>query len=421
MKLEDGNLWRNRDFLKLWGGETVSLFGSHITNLALPLAAALTLNASPAQMGVLNALRYLPFLLITLFAGVWVDRHRRRPILVAADIGRALLMGLIPLLALAGVLAMEHLYAIVFAAGALTVFFDLAYGAYLPSLVERANLVGANSRLQASASAAEVGGPGLAGILTQLVSAPFAILLDALSFVVSALSLWLIRKPEDRPARPDERRDLAREIREGLRVTFGNRYLRAIAGEAATYNLFNTAMDTVFVLYATRRLGIGPGMLGLIVATGSAGALVGAALAGPLGRRLGSGPTILLGMIVGCAAPLLIPLVVDASPVGLGMLVAAYFVGGMAVAVTNVHVVSLRQTITPDHLLGRMTASYRTVIYGTLPIGAMIGGYVGSAFGLRAALFVGALGVLSAVLWVIFSPVPGLRDLSSAAAPASGD
>jgi MFS family permease len=301
-------LWRQPDFLKLWAGQTVSLFGSQVTTLALPLTAVLVLRATPVQMGILGAAQFLPYLLLTLFAGVWVDRRRRRPMLIVADLGRAGLVGLIPLLALLGWLRMDALYGIALLLGVLTVLFDLAYQSYLPALVQRTHLIEGNSKLQVSASVAEIGGPGLAGLLVQVITAQGAVLVDAGSFLVSVLSLTLIHKPEPAPVAPPTRQNVRRELAEGLRLTFGNRYLRALAGEAATSNGFGEAITTLFVLYAVRQLGIGPERLGLILATGSIGALVGSATAGTLGRRFGVGPTIVGSMLLACLPLLVVPL-----------------------------------------------------------------------------------------------------------------
>ncbi|GIV95869.1 MAG: hypothetical protein KatS3mg057_0526 [Herpetosiphonaceae bacterium] len=236
MRWRVGSLSRNLDFLKLWSGQTISLFGSEISELALPLTAVLVLQATPIQMGLLGVARFVPFLLVTLLAGVWIDRRRRRPILIAADAGRGVLVALVPLLAIAGMLRIEHLYIVAFMVGVLSVFFELAYQAFLPSLVEREQVIEGNSKLQASASATAVGGPGLAGLLIEIVSAPVALLIDAFSFLISAVSLSLIRKPEPEPLarRPGE--SLLRQIGEGLRVVFGNPYLRAFVGEAASFN-----------------------------------------------------------------------------------------------------------------------------------------------------------------------------------------
>jgi MFS family permease len=400
----------NRDFLKLWAGETISLLGTQVTVLALPLVAVLTLHASAAQVGVLNACRYAPFVLVTLFAGVLVDRLRRRSTLIVANLGRALLIGLIPLAAFADALRIEYLYAVGFAVGVLTVFFDLAYQAYLPALVKREQLTAANGRLQASASAAELGGPGLGGLIVQAASAPSALLVDGASFLVSLTSLAAIRQREPRPG-AEGRPPLLPAIVAGFRFTFGNTYLRAIAAEAATFNLFEQTIMTAFLVYAIRELHFSPGLLGLVISAGAAGALLGSLMAGRLGRRLGLGATIVGAMVVACSVPLLIALPSGRSGGSIGALAAVFCVWGGAVAVSNVLVVSLRQTVTPEAMLGRMNASYRFLTYGAIPLGALLGGGLAGAIGLRATLLVGALGLLTALLWVVFSPVRRLAVL----------
>src|ERR1051326_7208390 len=273
-----GELWHHADFLKLWTGETISLFGSQITLLALPLTAISVLHATTFQVGLLNAAGFAPFLFLTLFAGVWIDHHHRRPILLVSNIGRAFLLGLIPLLAFMGWLRIEELYVIALLAGCFTVFFYLAFQAFFPTLVQQDHLVEGNSKLSASQSMAEIGGPGIAGILVQFVGAPFAILVDALSFCIAGFSIMLLRTPEPPSTTPMNRHKQLREIGEGFRITFRNRYLLAFAGEAATYNLFWQMILAVFVLYAVRNLHLSPGILGLLFAVGSIGALLGAVL-----------------------------------------------------------------------------------------------------------------------------------------------
>ncbi len=287
---------------------------------------------------------------------------------------------------------------------------------------KRVNSAQRNSKLQVSASVAEIGGPGLAGLLVQVISAPGALLMDAGSFLVSVVSLFLIRKPEPMPATSTTRHHLGRDLAEGLRVTFGNRYLRVLAGEAATSNGFGEMITTLFVLYAVRQLGIEPERLGLILATGSIGALVGSATAGTLGRRFGVGPTIVGSMLLACFPLLMVPLAGGPPLVVTLLLVLAFFLSGWGLALSNVQVISLRQAITPDHLLGRVHASYRTVVTGAIPLGALLGGLLGGAIGLQHALLVAALGAACAPLWVLLSPVPRLRELPAAigeAAPAA--
>lgn len=408
------DLWRDRDFVQFWAGESVSLVGSQITALALPFMAVLVLGASPAQMGLLGALGFLPFLLVTLPAGAWIDRHRRRPVLIVANLGRAALLATIPLAALVGALRMELLYVIAFAVGVLTVAFEVAYLAYVPSLVSRGRLTTANGRLLASASAAEMGGPGLAGVLISLIGAPLALAVDSVSYIVSALNLsGISRKEPPPPAEEPGRRDIVAEIREGLRVTFSNPLLRAVAGEAATYNGLYQMIEVLILLYFTRELGLDPATIGLLFATGAVGALIGSLVAGRLAGRFGVGRVLTTSMVIGCAAPLLLPLAGGPQLVSIAIIGISFFLGGFGVAVSNVHVVSIRQAATPDRLLGRMNASYRTVVWGVIPLGAVVGGVLGELVGLRTTLVIAAVGLLFAPLWVLRSPIPRMQRLPS--------
>jgi len=406
-----GTLERHRDFLKLWTGQTVSLVGSEVTRLALPLTAIVVLKATPAQVGVLTAAGYVPFLLLTLPAGVWIDHRRGRPVLSAADLGRAALMGLVPLLAALGRLSIASLAVIWLLVGILTVFFELAYQAFLPALLPREHVVAGNSKLAASESVAEIAGPGLGGPLVQLVTAPLALLVDALSFLVSAVSLALITTPEPCPIQDTERPGVRREIAEGVRFVWGNRLLRAFAGEATSYNVCWQVIQTVFLLYAVRTLGFSPLTLGLVFAIDSLGALLGALLTDRVARRIGVGPTILGATILSAVTPLALPVVPAHTMATVALLAAVLFLRGVGVTACNVHVVSLRQAITPDRLRGRMNASYRMLTYGTIPIGALLGGQLGQHIGLRPTLLIGALGLATGWLWIAASPIPSLRRL----------
>lgn len=412
-------LWRHPDFLKLWAGQTVSVFGDQITFLALPLVAVLTLKADAVQMGLLGAAERAPFLLVGLFAGVWVDRLRRRPVLIIADIGRALLLGLIPVVALLDRLTIHYLYVVAFLVGVLTVFFDVAHQSYLPVLVSRERLVEGNTRLAMSSSVATIAGPGLAGLLVQLVTAPLALLVDACSFAISVVALLTIgaREPAPRPAATagGRRAGIWQEIGEGLRVVLGNRILRAIAGCTGTSNLFSSVTFTVLVLYVTRDLGLSPALLGVVLAGFGPGGLLGALLAGPLARRFGVGPVIVGSVALGGITSLILP--VASGPVALTvpLLLVWSLVGGMANPIYNITQVSLRQQITPDRVQGRMNATMRFIVWGTMPIGALVGGFLGASIGLRPTLLVGTLGSLLAILWVYCSPV---RALHAAPPPA---
>jgi MFS family permease len=411
-KLPSGDLWHDRDFVRFWAGETVSLVGSQVTSLALPITAVLVLGASAGQMGLLGALGFLPFVLVTLPAGAWIDRHRRRPILIVANLGRAGLLAIIPLAAVAGVLRIELLYVIAFGVGVLTVAFEVAYLAYVPALVPRDQLTTANGRLLASASAAEIGGPGLAGVLISVAGAPTALAVDAASYVVSALNLiGISRKEPQAPADEPGGGDMLAEIREGVRITFGNPMLRAVAAEAATYNGLYQMIETLILLYFTRELGLDPATIGLLFAIGAVGSLLGSLVAGRLAERMGVGRALAASMVLGCSTPLLLPLAGGSWLMSVAIIGASFFLGGVGVAISNVHAVSIRQAVSPDRLLGRMSASYRTVTYGAIPLGALVGGLLGELVGLRATLAIAAVGLLFAPLWVLRSPIPGMRRL----------
>jgi MFS family permease len=404
----------DREFRKLWLGETVSLFGSQVTLLALPLTAILVLNASPFQMGVLGAVEFFPFLALTLLAGAWIDRVRRRGVLVMANAARALLIGSVPVAAALGWLSYAYLLVVALAMGCFTVVFEVAFLAYTPSLVGRDRLTGANARLYGSIAAAEVGGPGLAGALVATVGAPFALVADALSYLVSVASLGAIRRAEPALAVP-ARRDLRAEIVEGVRSVFGNPLLRAFALEAATFNLFFNAMNATFLLFLTRELGLEPGAVGAVFALGATGSLAGSAIAGRIADRLGLGTTILAAVVLACSVYLVIPFVGGPPLVAAIVIAAVLAIAGAFVAITVIHVITIRQAVTPDRLLARMNASYRTLGYGVIPVGALLGGAIGEAFGLRTALLVGAIGAAAAPIWIVVSPVHRLRRLEDLA------
>ncbi|HET7726768.1 MAG TPA: MFS transporter [Candidatus Limnocylindrales bacterium] len=402
---------RNADFRRFWFGQTVSLFGSQVTFLALPLTAILVLQASPLEMGVLAAVEWAPFLFLTLPAGAWVDRVRRRPVLIAANLVRAALLGVVPIAALLGVLSYPLLLVVALAVGLAAVFFEVAFPAYVPSLVGREALAGANARIFASASSAEVVGPGAGGVLVSLVGAPLALAADALSYLVAGLSLVGIRRDEALPEAPG-RRDLRAEIVEGLRATFGHPILRVFAFEAATFNLFVNALNAAFLLFLTRELGLSPAVVGIVFAVAALGSLGGSLAAGRLGTRFGLGPTIVSAMVIACGVYLAIPVLPTSPSAAAVMLALVLAVAGAFVAITVIHVITIRQSITEDRLLARMNASYRTLAYGMVPIGAVLGGVVGELFGLRAAILVGCVGIALAPLWVVLSPVWRIRTIA---------
>ncbi len=407
-----GVLWRHPDFLKLWLGESVSLMGSQVTTLALPLTAVVLLKATAFQMGILSAVAFAPFLFVTLFAGVWIDHVRQRPILIITNFGRAVLLGCVPFLAVLGQLRIEYLFLIALGVGVLTVFFQLSYEVYLPRLIHADQLLEGNSKLSLSSSIAELGGPGLAGVLVQLMTAPVAILVDAFSFLFSGVNLLLIRKSEAK-ATSGEKVQLLREINEGIRSTVKNRFLLAFAGEAATYNLFWQVIQVVLVLYAIRQLHFSPLLIGVVFALGSVGALLSALLAEPLARAFGIGKTMIGAQMLSDVVTILIPLTASLSSTTSTMLcmILAFFFRGAGNTLCNVQVNSVRQVITPDHLRGRTNAVYRLLVSGVFALGAFFGGLLGERFGLGLALWIGAIGVSSSWLWLLFSPLRSLRHL----------
>lgn len=412
MRPRFGPLWQHPDFLRLWTAQTLSLVGSQVTFLALPLTAAVTLGASPVEMGVLGAIQYLPFLGLGLFAGAWVDRHRRRPVLIAADLGRAALLLLVPLAAWLGVLRLEVVYAVALLTGSLRVFFDVAYTAVLPSLVAREQLVEGNSKLAVSQSVAQIAGPGLAGGLVQLLTAPTALTADALSFLLSALLLRQIHATEPPPTRLTQVR-VRTEIGEGMRLVLGDPILRAFAVSGAVWNLAGNISFAVLLLFATRELDLEAGVLGLVFAGGSAGYLLGAVVAGRAANRFGLGPVILGTTVVAGSCRLLVPLAGGPAVVAASLLGVAWFGSSLAVAIANVHSLSLQQAVTPRRLQGRVNATMRFVGWGTVPIGAMLGGALGTWIGLRPTLAVGALGLMLSALPVFLSPLRSLRGQPS--------
>ena len=403
-------LWRSPDFLKLWVGETISLFGSQTTMLALPLVATLTLNASPIQMGWLGTLQYIPWLLVGLFAGAWADRLRRRPIMVVADLGRTIILGFIPFAALGGFLRIEHLYGIGFLVGILNVFFEVAYAAFLPSLVSREQLVEGNSKLQASASIAEISGPGLAGWLIQVATAPVAMVVDSLSFLVSAVFLGWIRTPEPNPGASEKRKPIFQEIMDGLQIVLKHPVLRAFALASTVSNFFVDVHLALYILYATRELGIEPVVLGGMYTIASVGGLAGSLLAERVVRWFGIGRVLIgLQILVGISA-LIIPLAGRQLFVAVPLIAFAQALWGMAVVIFVVNASSLRQAIVSKDLQGRVMASLRFLTWGISPFGFLLGGTLGERIGLQPTLMIAGFGILSSFIWLLFSPLRSMRE-----------
>jgi MFS family permease len=408
MRRPSGALWSHRDFLKLWTGQTISEFGSQVSGLAIPAVAVLTLKATPFQVAALATVEFLPFLLLTLPAGVWVDRWRRRWILIAGDLGRAVLLASIPVAYAFGHLTLAQLYVVGFVVGINTVFFDVAYQSYLPQLVDRETLVEGNSKLQMTVSGAAIAGPGLSGGLIALASAPYAILVDAFSFVVSGGFTAAIRKREDLPP-VTERRKLLVELWEGLRYVTGHRLLFPQALSTGSSNFATNVLFSVYFVYAYRHLGLTPGLMGVIGAIAATGWLIGSATADRLRRRLGvNGATILGASLTGPSA-LLVPFA-PSHGWAIPVLAVSGMLGGFGAVVYNIQQVSLRQAITPERLQGRMNASMRFFVWGTIPLGSLVGGALATAFSVRTALFVGACLGFSSTLPILLSPLRKIRE-----------
>jgi MFS family permease len=403
-----GSLWRHRDFRQLWAAETVSQVGTHVTLLALPVLAVTILHATPLEMGVLTALETAAFLVIGLPAGAWVDRWRRKRVLVANDLIRAVALASLPVAWVFDVLTLPQLFLVAAVTGTATVFFDVAYQSYLPTLVERSQIVDGNGKLETSRAVAQVAGPGITGVLLRILGAPLLIALDALSFLLSAAFLGRIRHPDSAPARAG-RRKLRTEIAEGLSFVVRHPLLRRIVACTGTSNFFSSMINALLVLFAIRTLGLSESTLGLVFSAGAVGGLVGAATAAPFARWVGEGRAIPLASMVCAVFWTLLPFAAVGAPVVL--LACGWFGVSWGVVAYNVVQVSFRQRLCPPALLGRMNASVRFIVFGTMPLGGLIGGVLGSWLGVLPTLWVAAAGGFLACLPVVLSPLMGMRDL----------
>ena len=450
------SLFRNPNYAKLWTAATVSLFGTQVSQIAIPFIAAVLLNASPGEVGLLTTIEFLPFLLFTLPAGVWVDRFPKKRILVIGDVGRAFMLASIPIAYALGALTIWQLYVVGFVNGLMTVFFDVADQSYLPSILERDDLVEGNAKLQISQSSAQILGQPFGGGIVALLTAPVAVLIDAVSYLGSAgLILWIretgrraagalrtgpatvISEAEELAPSPAAAASVAVEagaaegdltegggalalggmrsqIADGLRYILGHRYLRNIAATTATSNLFGNIAFAIFPVYAYRVLQLTPEAVGTIGGLGGAGVLLGALVANRVQARFGLGRAIVGSAIMFGPFNLLMPL---ATPqVAFWFLSVSFFLSGISTVVYNVAQVSLRQAITPDAFLGRMNATMRFLVWGTIPVGSLIGAGLSEVIGVQGTIWVGAILSLFAFLPVFLSPVRGLRTIADAEA-----
>lgn len=404
-------LWRHGDFIRLWSAQTISMFGSQVSALALPFVAVVVLKASAFEVAAMGTVFMTPFVFFTLPAGVWVDRLSRRPIMVVADWGRAAALGSVPLTYAFGSVTLWQLYVVSFVTGTLTVFFDVSYQSYLPSLVEREQLVQGNAKLEVSRAGSQTGGPAIAGLLISVLTAPYAVIVDAASFVASAVLLTAIRKREATVERHAER-SMHHEIWTGLRYVFRHPLLRPMIWQIGIGNFFLAVLSSILIVYAVRVLHMSAATVGVIFAVGNVGLLVGAPLAGRLARRLGIGPLLIWGAAwTGCAYILFAAAPRSAAP---ELLAVAQFIWSFGAVMYFVNGITLIQTITPERLLGRVNASRRFAVWGVIPLGDLVGGAIASGIGLHAAIWVGAIGACASALPLLASPMRGVREMDDA-------
>ncbi len=402
-------LRERQGFRRFWIGQTISLFGDQFTLLALPLVAVLALDASPAQMGYLDAAALLPNLLFSLHAGAWIDRRgHRRQVMIAADLGRAGLIATIPLAATVGLLSFGQLYGVAFLTGTLSMLFMVSYTTLFVSLVPADRYVEASSLLNGSRALSFVGGKSLAGLLVKVASAPVALLADAASFVVSALCLGRIH-----PVEPPTEARARGLIGGGLRYLWRSAILLPQLAATTTINFFNYMFHALFILYATRSLEVPPATLGAVLGAGAVGGVVGSMVTGRLSRRIGIGPAFVLGCLLFPAPLVLIPLAGGSRSLVLALLFLAQLGCGLGVMILDITGGSIMAAIIPDQVRARVTGAFLLVNYGVRPLGALAGGLLGQAIGLRPTLWIATVGAVAGVLWLLPSPVPKLRDLPS--------
>ncbi len=415
-------IWANDDFLKLWIGETISIFGSLIGRTSLIFAAVLVLDASAIQVGLLAAADIVPGLLFGFLAGVWVDRLHRRPILIATDVGRAALLLTVPLAFAFDSLTMGQLYVVAVGTGALTIFSDVAYFAYVPSLLPGDQLLDGNSKVAASNSVAEIGAFGIAGVLVQALTAPIAVLVDAFSFLISSVFTFFIRKPEEPIERPKESTSLRAEVSEGLSAIRERSVLSVLGASEVMVSFSFSVYGAVYMLFVTKELGFEPAVLGLIFAVGGVSSLIGSLFAGRSARRIGAGPTIAFGRMALGAFMLLLPVAQDAAIVAGAFLIGQQLGDGFWTA-ADVNDMTIRQAVTPRRLLGRVNAALRQAALAAMLAGSLAGGVIGELAGLRAALLVGCAGTILGGAIALLPAVRLMRsiptgDIASTPAPS---
>lgn len=407
-------LWRDATFLTLWGGQALSQAGAQIAELAIPVLAVAVLGATEWEVGLLGAAQMAAFLLVGLPAGAWIDRLRKRHVMIWADLVRAIALGMLPVLWLLEVLHVWQLIAIAFVMGVATLFFDVAYQSLIPSLVPPGQIAEANGKLESTQQLAGLAGPAVGGALVGALTAPFAILATVGTYVASFVALLFTRDHEE-PHAPAGRRPLAREIGEGLRWVFDNRHLRRIVGTTGVSNLFSTLSFTLLPLFLLRELGLSPQAMGVIFSLGAIGGLAGAVATPHLVRWIGESRAIPVSAIGFSVVALVLPVAASLPAIAFPLLVAQSFVASFTVLVYNITQVTFRQRVTPARLLGRMNASIRFCVWGVMPLAALAAGALGTWLGVVPTMWIGAIGCLASALPVVAGPFWRTRDLPAAA------
>ncbi|WP_169314300.1 MFS transporter [Streptomyces piniterrae] len=399
-------MWRNHNFLLLWTGQSLSRIGTQITQLALPLTAAILLHGSPLQVSAMTAIEFLPAMLFGPIAGVWVDRLDRRQILIWTDIGRFVSLGSIPACYLLGILNFPILYTATFFTGLLSIIYDSAYQVLLPDLVDGRQLLDANSKLQMSQSIARGSGPAMGGTMVQWLSAPVAVAVDAVSYLVSAVCAVLIKVPRKRPE--PVRRAFLGEIVEGVRAIVKHPVRWRLSAAEATDNFFGSGVIALYAVYATQDLGLSAFLTGLVFAVGPLGAIAASMVLGRVGGQDRPKETVIIGVLIRAVGFVLAPIATGSTALVVTLLCVGQILAQAGLTTLAPASVTWRQVITPNHLLGRVLASGMTIQYGTIPVGALFAGWLGEVFGIRTALAVSALGVFCTLLWLVgtHNPAP---------------